>query len=213
MKGTLKTLVHGAMSENGLFYMPIDPHTVTMTYTRDSFSNCLSARFRAICELRAAPTSVKFVEGVGKRGPFCQFAMESLPDDVHVEHPELQTSEDFQFDPDCTLILYGLHGRNHKGLLKKFLRIGSVTFWQPVLQYDTAIVAYATPELALEAKNTITDEKVLFCTVCWPLHCFESLFPSFWAYTDPTSFDLLCFRRIPPFLPIPCYYRRECATS
>lgn len=92
-------------------------------------------------------------------------AMDSHPEEAILEHAGLESPEDFQFDPDCTLILYGLHGRNTKGLLKKFLRIGTVTFWQPVQQYDTAIVAYATPDLALEAKNTLTDEKILFCTV------------------------------------------------
>lgn len=105
---------------------------------------------------------------VAQARPCFQSAMESHTDEVNLEHVGLESPEDFQFDPDCTLILYGLHGRNTKGLLKKFLRIGTVTFWQPVLQYDTAIVAYATPELALEAKNSISDEKILFCTVREP---------------------------------------------
>lgn len=80
------------------------------------------------------------------------------------------TPEQFDFDPDCTLILYGLHGRNPRGLLKKFQAIGTVTFWQPVTHYDTAIVAYQDPELALKAKATILDEKILFCTVRQAAH-------------------------------------------
>jgi hypothetical protein len=78
---------------------------------------------------------------------------------------EIQQHDEFQFDPDCTLILYGLNGRNPKGLLKKFMAIGPVTFWQPVLQYDTAIVAFPNAQLALLAKETIEGEKILFCTV------------------------------------------------
>ena len=81
------------------------------------------------------------------------------------EAPIVGTVDEFEFDPDCTLILYGLHGRNQRGLLKKFQAIGTVVFWQPVTHYDTAIVAYQTPELALAAKTTIKDEKILFCTV------------------------------------------------
>ena len=81
------------------------------------------------------------------------------------DQPSIGSPDEFDFDPDCTLILYGLHGRNNRGLLKKFQAIGTVTFWQPVTHYDTAIVAYATPKLAQLAKTTITDEKILFCTV------------------------------------------------
>lgn len=73
--------------------------------------------------------------------------------------------EDYQFDPDCTLILYGIGGRNPKGILKKFQAIGEVVFFQPVNPYDTIIIAYATHELAENAKTTITSEKILFCTV------------------------------------------------
>lgn len=142
--------------------------------------------------------------------------MESHTDDVNFEHPGLESPEDFQFDPDCTLILYGLHGRNTKGLLKKFQKFGRVTFWQPVLQYDTAIVAFATPELALEVKNSMTDEKVLFCTVREANFCtcpLGSFLCPFWLHTDDFLPASAPFRKIPPSPLTLCYYRRECVTS
>jgi hypothetical protein len=77
---------------------------------------------------------------------------------------EFLQNPDFPFDPDCTLILYGVHGRNPKGLFKKFAAVGLLIYFQPVAQYDSIIIAYETHEQACRAKNTIEGEKILFCT-------------------------------------------------
>jgi hypothetical protein len=81
---------------------------------------------------------------------------------------EFLQNPDFPFDPDCTLILYGVHGRNPKGLFKKFAAVGLLIYFQPVAQYDSIIIAYETHEQACRAKNTIEGEKILFCTVREP---------------------------------------------
>lgn len=98
-----------------------------------------------------------------------QFDMDPSDSNIDRDQEDFSRDDDLPFDPDCTLILYGIHGRNTKGLYKKLSKIGQITYFQPVKHFDTIIFAYDDAKTAQEAIDTIADEKILFCTVREPV--------------------------------------------